>query len=127
MTKVRARKWRYGRFLPHTGCPVAASPIRKSQPHLCAVSAQGSQLLVVGFRLCQGHADLNLLAIQHSGKPIWSRISLLKPFLKDPWSSQHVGYKEKGKSRYHRTTKKKLVRLMWWGRKETRMLFSGTG
>lgn len=45
MTKVRARKWRYGRFLPHTGRPVAASPIRKSQPHLCAVSAQGPRLL----------------------------------------------------------------------------------
>lgn len=64
MTKVRARKWRYGRFLPHTGCPVAASPIRKSQPHLCAVSAQGSQLLVVGFHLCQGHADLNLQSLE---------------------------------------------------------------
>lgn len=66
MTKVRARKWRYGRFLPHTGCPVAASPIRKSQPHLCAVSAQGSQLLVVRFHLCQGDLNLRSLETCHS-------------------------------------------------------------
>lgn len=56
--------------------------------------------------------------------PSWSRISLLKPFLEDPWSSQHVGCKEMGKSRYHRITKKEIGQTDMVGTQETRMLFS---